>query len=104
MKSEMRMKMMIARAKRSTLGRVLCRLAGDQAGAVMMEYVILAVLIAAAVAAVVGFFGRDIGRMFGVMSNSLFSPNTAAADYNAAGGASAADGAAADAVQGGFNK
>ena len=34
----------IARARHSALGRMLCRIAGDKTGAVMMEYVILGVL------------------------------------------------------------
>ena len=37
----------IMRAKRSRIGRIVCRLLGDEKGAVTMEYVILAVLIAA---------------------------------------------------------
>jgi len=51
---------MIARAKRTVLGRLLCRLAGDQAGGVMVEYVILAVLVAAAAVVAVMFLGRGL--------------------------------------------
>ena len=54
------------RMKRSVLGRAFCRLVGEDRGAVMMEYVIVAVLIAAAVAAAVAYFGQDIADMFGV--------------------------------------
>ena len=55
---------MIERAKKSLLGRFACRLVGDQKGAVMMEYVIVAVLIAAAAVVAVAFFGRTIQRQF----------------------------------------
>ena len=56
----------IRRAKRTLLGKILCRLAGEETGAVMMEYVIVAVMIAAAVAVGAWFFGKDIMNMFGV--------------------------------------
>lgn len=48
----------VARAKRTAFGRFLCRLLGDQAGAVMMEYVVLAVLLVAATVGIVVLFGR----------------------------------------------
>ena len=54
------------RMKKSVLGRVFCRLVGEDRGAVMMEYIIVAVLIAAAVAAGVAYFGQDLVEMFGV--------------------------------------
>ena len=56
----------VERAKKSFVGRVVCRVMGEETGAVMMEYVIVAVLIAAAVAAGAWFFGKDIMNMFGV--------------------------------------
>ncbi len=59
----------IKRAKKYWLGRVLCRLAGDEKGAVMMEYVIVAVLIAAACVVAVAMFGRTIVGMFGVAAD-----------------------------------
>lgn len=59
-------KMSIARAKKHLLGKVLCRLFGDEKGAVMMEYVIVAVLIAAACVVAVAMFGRTIVGMFSV--------------------------------------
>ena len=46
--------------------KILCRLAGDRTGGVMMEYVILAVLIAAAVVVAVAMFGKTIVGMFDV--------------------------------------
>ena len=41
----------VERAKKSFVGKIVCRAMGEETGAVMMEYVIVAVLIAAAVAA-----------------------------------------------------
>ena len=62
----------IARARRTAFGRFICRLAGEEAGAVMMEYVVLAVLaVAAVVAAVIGF-GDGLRNRFEVMYHSLF--------------------------------
>ena len=51
---------------RSRTKKLLCRLAGDRAGGVMMEYVILAVLIAAAVVVAVAMFGKTLVGMFDV--------------------------------------
>lgn len=45
---------------KSKMKKVLCRLLGDRAGGVMMEYVILAVLIAAAAVVAVMYFGRGV--------------------------------------------
>jgi len=61
-------------AKRARLGRMFCRLAGDQTGAVMMEYVILCVLVAAAaVIAATGFGTQIVGgfktMIYGVSGN-----------------------------------
>ena len=44
----------------SKFGKILRRLVGEEAGAVMMEYVILAVLIAAAAVVAIAYFGRTI--------------------------------------------
>ena len=61
----------IARAKRTRLGRILCRLAGDEAGAVMMEYVVLALLVCAAVVGIVMVFGDSISAMFTATTQTL---------------------------------
>lgn len=55
---------MVQRLKKSRIGRVVCRLFGEERGQVMMEYVIVAVLIAAAAVAAVAYFGKDIVAMF----------------------------------------
>ena len=68
----------IARAKRSRLGRLLCRLCGDETGGVMMEYVILAVLIAAAVVVAVAMFGKTIVGMFDVAGKGATGDHTGA--------------------------
>lgn len=56
----------VGRMRRHLLGRVVCRLLGDERGQSMMEYVIIAVLIAAAAVAAVAYFGKDIVAMFNV--------------------------------------
>ncbi len=71
-------KIKIARAKRTKFGRFLCRILGEENGAVAMEYVIIGVLVAAAVVAIVMVFGDAIGNMFGTMITSLFDPKKAA--------------------------
>jgi Flp pilus assembly pilin Flp len=92
-RSEMKIQKAIARAKRTVLGRTLCRIAGDRAGGVMMEYVILGVLVAAAVVAVVAIFGQRIGHSFGVMTKAVSGDMTGAQDdaKNARDGSAAVD-------------
>ena len=60
----MKNKTRLERIKASRLGRVVIRLLGEERGAVMMEYVILAVLIAAAAVVAVAMFGKTIVGMF----------------------------------------
>ena len=50
--------------RNSHLSKVLVRLLGEEKGAVMMEYVIVAVLIAAACVVAVAMFGKTIVGMF----------------------------------------
>ena len=69
---------MIERAKKSLLGRLVCRLAGDQKGAVMMEYVIVAVLIAAACVVAVAMFGKTIVGMFNVAAKGATADHSGA--------------------------
>lgn len=65
----------IARAKKTLVGRLLCRLCGDENGAVMMEYVMLGVLIAAAAVVAVTVFGKNIVAMFNTSTQAM-SGNT----------------------------
>ena len=51
---------MINKIKNSKFGKFLRRVVGEDAGAVMMEYVILAVLIAAAAVVAIAYFGRTV--------------------------------------------
>ena len=68
------------RAKKSFLGRIVCRVAGEESGAVMMEYVIVAVLIAAACALGAYFFGRSTNNSFHTASMAVAGGNTEAAE------------------------
>ena len=52
------------RWKKSAVGRMIVKLLGEERGAVMMEYVIIAVLIAAACVVAVAMFGKTIVGMF----------------------------------------
>ena len=63
---------------KAKLDRLLRRLFGDERGGVMMEYVILAVLIAAAVVVAVAMFGRTIVGMFGVAGKGATAQHTEA--------------------------
>ncbi len=69
----------VMRVKRSRIGRIVCRLLGDEKGAVMMEYVILGVLIAAAAVVAVTVFGKNIVAMFNVSTQAM-SGNTEKAE------------------------
>ena len=63
---------------RSLTKKVLCRLLGDRAGGVMMEYVILAVLIAAAVVVAVAMFGKTLVGMFDVAAKGATADHSGA--------------------------
>ena len=56
---------------KNRMKKVLCRLMGDKAGGVMMEYVILAVLIAAAAVVAVMYFGRGIVHSLGASTQAM---------------------------------
>lgn len=75
MKDKSKQALLIARAKRTALGRFLCRLAGDNAGAVMMEYVVLGVLVVAAVVGLVVAFGDTIGGGIKTMIATITKPD-----------------------------
>lgn len=69
----------IAKAKQTRFGRVLCRLLGDERGAVMMEYVMIAVLVAAAAVALFMVFGRSIRDKTNAMIETMDGDPDAAA-------------------------
>ena len=66
------------KAKNSFLGRVLRRLLGEENGAVMMEYIVVGLLIAAACVIGVAFFGHQITGMFGSLAHSVAGNPTGA--------------------------
>jgi Flp pilus assembly pilin Flp len=59
------------RAKNSLCGRVVRRLLGEEKGAVAMEYIVIALLVAAAVVALVMVFGGNIRNMFDKTNQTL---------------------------------
>lgn len=61
---------MMNRIKKTTVGKVLRRLVGEDAGQAMMEYILIAVLIAAACAAAIAYFGHANAKMAGVAANA----------------------------------
>jgi Flp pilus assembly pilin Flp len=64
--------------KNGQINKMMCRLMGDRRGGVMMEYVILAVLIAAAVVVAVAMFGKTIVGMFDVAGKGATTRHTEA--------------------------
>ena len=74
---------MIRKATKSFVGRALRRLLGEEKGVVMMEYIVVALLIAAACVIAVAFFGHTITGMFGSLSSSVTGDvNKAAEEQN----------------------
>ena len=59
------------RAKKSLCGRVLRRLLGEEKGAVAMEYIVIALLVAAAVVGLVRVFGGNLRNMFDKTNQTL---------------------------------
>ena len=64
--------------RNSWLSKALVRLLGEEKGAVMMEYVIVAVLIAAACVVAVAMFGKTIVGMFDTASKGATGDHTGA--------------------------
>ena len=67
---------MLMKAKNSFLGRALRRLAGEEKGAVMMEYIVIGLLIAAVAVVAVGAFGNAATGLFGVLGNAMRGSTT----------------------------
>lgn len=65
-------KFTIERARRTLAGRLICRLLGEQTGAVLMEYVVLGVLLVAAVVVAVMMFGGSIKDAFATMARAIW--------------------------------
>lgn len=68
--------------KNTKAGRIICRLLGEETGATMMEYVILAVMIAAAVTAAAIYFGNAAKNQMNVAGDAMVG-NTATAEQRA---------------------
>ena len=69
----------LRRVMSTRLGRLFCRLVGEQTGAVMMEYVVVGVLVVAAAVAIVLVFGKNIRNQFAVMSKGVVGNASGAA-------------------------
>jgi len=65
----------VERAKKTALGKIICRVMGEETGAVMMEYVIVAVMIGAIVVVGAWLFGAQILNMFGIGGDSMIGHN-----------------------------
>ena len=76
----MKRKSFLKKATNSFVGRVLRRLLGEENGAVMMEYIVVGLLIAAACVVAVSFFGHQITGMFGSLAHSVAGNPTGADD------------------------
>lgn len=63
----------------SKFGKLLRRLVGEETGAVMMEYVILAVLIAAAAVVAIAYFGKTVTSEANVAATAMTGHGNAAA-------------------------
>jgi|GEM_PF-968968 len=89
---------MIRKATKSFVGRVLRRLLGEEKGAVMMEYIVVGLLIAAACVIAVSAFGQTISQMFASLGTSVTGDHATAttvqntAQSTMAAGATASDG------------
>ena len=64
----MKRKSFLKKATNSFVGRVLRRLLGEEKGAVMMEYIVVGLLIAAVAVVAIGYFGNGIANVFGVLT------------------------------------
>ena len=71
--------------KSSKFARILKRVFGDDTGAVMMEYVLVAMLVAAATVAAVSYFGRDTQGMFGVIGRAIWGASDKAIEMREQG-------------------
>ena len=63
------------RAKKSLCGRTLRRLLGEEKGAVAMEYIVIALLVAAAVVALVMVFGGNLRNMLDKTNQTMVQSN-----------------------------
>lgn len=69
---------LITRVQNSRFGKIVRRIAGEESGQAMMEYVLIAVLVAAATAVAVWYFGRATQKELGVATAAVAAQNTLA--------------------------
>lgn len=69
-----------SRAKKSLCGRILRRILGDECGAVAMEYIVIALLVAAAVVGLVMVFSGNLRNMFSKTNDTLTSKTVTEVD------------------------
>lgn len=77
--------MNIKSLKATRFGRVMARLLGEEKGAVLMEYVVLGVLIVAAVVGAVIVFGNRNRDALGTMTDAIGGQTESAAQKQEAG-------------------
>ena len=65
--------LLFQRAKKSLCGRALRRVLGEESGAVAMEYIVIALLVAAAVVGLVMVFGGDLRNMLDKTNQTMTS-------------------------------
>lgn len=70
----------LKKATNSFVGRVLRRLLGEEKGAVMMEYIVVGLLIAAVAVVAISAFGGYASELFGTLGLSMGGRSTAARD------------------------
>ena len=93
----MKRKSFLKKATNSFVGRVRRRLLGEEKGAVMMEYIVVGLLIAAACVIAVAMFGHQITGMFASLAHSVAgNPDQAALVQGGVQGATAGNFQAAD--------
>ena len=94
----MKRKSFLKKATNSFVGRVLRRLLGEEKGAVMMEYIVIGLLIAAAAVIAISAFGQTLTQMFASLGASATGDHaTATQVQNTAQGTMAAGATASDA-------
>lgn len=65
---------------KKSISRFFRRVVGEETGAVMMEYVILAVLIAAAAVVAIAYFGKTVTSEANVAATAMTGKGNAASD------------------------
>jgi Flp pilus assembly pilin Flp len=73
-------KSFLKKATSSFVGRVLRRFLGEEKGAVMMEYIVIGLLIAAAAVIAISAFGQTITQMFASLGASVTGDHATATD------------------------